>query len=378
MPPHPLSPFLQLYAVLTGIILCALLLNTLINTLWGLRLEKSTTLPIHALPKISLLIPFRNEAAIIAETIANLQNLEYANLEILLLDDQSDDESLALAMSASQPDRQIRILQGETLPAGWLGKNWACWQLASQASGDYLLFSDADVRWQCQAIGQILALSQGTRADLLSIYPTQICKSWAERLTVPLIGQALSAYLPVVIGAHHLPFASMSAAIGQCMFFRRQAYFQVGGHAAVKKQVIEDIALARRIKQAGLRLRLAQAQGWLTCRMYDGWASVHKGFAKNMLAGHGGIFPLLLSTLFHWGVFLVPWVWLMVGGGWQALGLVLAGVLTRAISAYASQQRVWDAWTLPISVLIFSRIALTSFIWHLKGSGEWKGRILSN
>jgi chlorobactene glucosyltransferase len=372
-----MSHAFEIYLFLIASILVVLGSNAIVNILFGLWLGKVRPAPNPAgLPTVSLLIPMRNEAAIIGETLANLRSLSYPQLEILILDDQSSDGSGEIARQGAASDARVRILPGEQLPAGWLGKNWACWQLAEQAHGEFLLFSDADVRWQAGGIEQALALSQATNADLLSVWPTQQTVTWAERLTVPLIAQAVLAYLPIVFGVNLLPFGAFAAANGQCMLFRRAAYQQIGGHSVVRRAIVEDVTLARRIKSAGLRLRLADGHHWVNCRMYTGWESVRNGFAKNILAGHGGILPLLLSTLFHWAVFLLPWLFWLCTGDWRMGLLAGMGVLIRAVTATASKQRVLDAITLPLTVLIFTIIAAQSLWWRVLGKTQWKGRVI--
>ncbi len=348
-----------------------------------------------ATPFVSLLIPARNEAAVIGRTIAALLAQSYSHFELLLLDDGSEDETAVLAQQAAAQDPRFRIIQGQPLPRGWLGKNWACHQLSQAARGDLLIFTDADVQWQPGALAALVgyqysdtsnlaSLSSHQSAhspdsvDLLTIWPTQITRTWAERLIVPGMALAILAYLPI-LPVHFTRWPVFAAANGQCMAFRRTAYDAVGGHAAVRDNIVEDVALARRIKQAGLRLRMADGNRLISCRMYDGWLAVRDGFAKNILAGHGNNVPfLLVSTLFHWLVFLFPWVWLAFTGSLWALALVLLGVGVRLGTAVFSHQRPLDALLMPITVLFFTRIAARSIWWHYRGGPQWKGRIVSS
>jgi chlorobactene glucosyltransferase len=213
---------------------------------------------------------------------------------------------------------------------------------------------------------------------LLTIWPTQITKSWSERLVVPLIAFAILGYLPV-LPVYYTRWPIFAAANGQCLLFTRSAYQQCGGHAAVRGNVVEDVGLAQRVKKVGLRLRMADGNRLVSCQMYPGgWSQVRAGFAKNILAGHGYSVPfLLLSTVFHWLVFILPWVWLFFGGGEFALGLGLAGVLLRALTAAYSHQRILDALLMPLSVVLMTRIALQSITWHYTGSAAWKGRAIN-
>ncbi|HHY58942.1 MAG TPA: glycosyltransferase [Chloroflexi bacterium] len=348
------------------------------------RLRLQPALRPGALPAVSVLIPARNEAAIIGVTLDSLLAQQYPNLEILVLDDRSDDGTDAVVASIARRHPQVRLLCGCELPPGWTGKNWACAQLSAAARGEVLIFTDADVHWQPGALCSLITAMTDLEADLLTVWPTQITQSWGERLTAPLMALAVLAYLPVQL-AHNFYHPLAAAANGQCMAFRRPAYAAIGGHAAVRNAIVEDVQLAQRIKAAGLHLRMADGAGLIECRMYAGSRAAIDGFTKNILAGHGNRISLLaLSTLFHWSLFLLPWVWLTLGRAWPLPGwpwwpllLVTAGVSVRGLTAYATRQRVGDAWLLPVSVLIFTFIAARAVWWRVHYGGVfWKGRVL--
>jgi len=330
-----------------------------------------------------VLIPMRNEAAVIAQTLKTLRTQDYPNFEVLLLDDNSTDGSAMVAQASLEADPRFKIIAGQKLPAGWLGKNWACQQLAERATGDILLFSDADVRWKPQALSALSAEMQATSADLLTVWPAQETISWSERLVVPLMNFSIFAYLPA-LAVHHIPWPVFAAAIGQCLIFRRAAYLKTGGHHAIRASITDDMAFAYRVKGLNLRFRMADGAGMLTCRMYRSWAEVRNGYAKNILAGHGGSLAFLaFSTIFHIWVFVLPWFWLASGllNGRlipAALICILLGLLTRALSAVFSKQRPLDALLLPASVLLMSLIAARAVYWHFTGGPQWKGRRLGS
>ncbi|HAJ35876.1 MAG TPA: family 2 glycosyl transferase [Chloroflexi bacterium] len=335
-------------------------------------------------PAVSVLIPARNEAPIIGATLDALLTQQYPNLEILVLDDRSDDGTADVVATIARRHPQVRLLCGRELPPGWTGKNWACAQLGAAARGDLLVFTDADVRWQPGALYSLVATLTELDADLLTVWPTQITLSWGERLTVPLMALAVMAYLPVQLAQEfHHPLAA--AANGQCMAFRRPAYAAIGGHTAVRSAIVEDVQLAQRIKAAGLHLRMADGAGLIECRMYAGGRAAIDGYTKNILAGHATRFSLLaLSTLFHWSLFLLPWLWLALGWAWPLPGwpgwpllLVAAGVTVRGLTAYTTRQRVGDALLLPVSVLLFTFIAARAVWWRIHYGGVlWKGRVI--
>jgi chlorobactene glucosyltransferase len=329
---------------------------------------------------ISLLIPARNEASVIGATVQRLLNQDYPNIEVIVLDDNSTDKTAEIALSAGQGDTRLHVIPGKPLPPGWLGKNWACQQLAEAAQGDLLIFTDADVIWSPGALSALVAQLEHTQADLLTVWPTQHTHSWPERLIVPLMALAIIAYLPI-LPVHHSPWAAFAAANGQCMSFRRRAYEQVGGHASVRDRIVEDVELARAIKRAGQLLRMFDGNGLIACRMYRDWDSVRDGFAKNILAGHGDS-PVLLviSAIFHNLVFVLPWLWLLLDTEYPVwpLALIAAGLTIRALTAVVTRQRVLDALLLPVSVLLMNVIAVRSLWWHWRyGGPRWKGRSIA-
>jgi chlorobactene glucosyltransferase len=162
--------------------------------------------------------------------------------------------------------------------------------------------------------------------------------------------------------------------MGQCLLFRRSAYERIGGHARAKDNIVEDVALARAVKSAGLRLRVADGGGLIACRMYRNWDEVRNGFAKNILAGHGNSpILLILSTAFHWLTFVTPW--LVVVGDWRiGWPLVALSVGVRALTAAITRQRISDALLMPVSVMLMTLIAAQSLWWRYRGGPQWKGR----
>lgn len=340
-------------------------------------------------PPLSILIPARNEAATIGQTVRALLAQAYPCFELIVLDDHSTDATAQHATLAAGGDPRFRLVMGATLPAGWSGKNWACHQLAQLARHDNLLFTDADVQWQPGALLALVTMQQSTQADLLTVWPTQLTCSWGERLVVPLMAFAVLAYLPVYL-VHHTPYALAAAANGQCLLFQRRAYRTCGGHAAVRNRVLDDVWLAQRVKASGGRLRMADGAGLLVCRMYHSTKETIHGYAKSILAGHGSSpLLLLLSTLFHLTLFIGPWMCLVAGSSslfrlpcpqcWPhwPLALILLGMLVRGVTAYSTRQRTYDSLWMPFSVLCMTYIVGQALWWQVRyGGPQWKGRRL--
>ncbi len=357
-----------LYGV--GAVLLILLLTSLLNAATFPRLKVASP---STSGKVSILIPARNEARVIGRTIQHLMAQNCENYEVILLDDQSSDGTGDLAQAAAPQDSRLKIISGLPLPAGWLGKNWACHQLSQAAQGQFLIFTDADVEWDKNALPALL--SHLAHYDMLTVWPTQKTVTWSERLCVSAIALAIISYLPEIM-VRKSPFAVFAAANGQCLAFRREVYAHIGGHEAVRDHIVEDVTLARRVKQAGKKLIMLDGNHLIRCRMYQNWSEVRYGFAKNILAGHGNsLIFLAVSTLFHWLVFILPWGWVILAGGIFPLVLLTGGILVRAIGLWVTHQRVRDAFLMPLTVILMTMIAVQSVWWQSRHGGpQWKGR----
>ncbi|MBN1992745.1 MAG: glycosyltransferase [Anaerolineae bacterium] len=373
--------FLFVTAVLVTGILIGITAIAIISALTFPRLGQSSGT--NHQPRVSILVPARNEANVINGTVRRLLAQTYPHFDILLLDDNSTDDTAVIARAAAGDDPRLIVLNGDPLPTGWLGKNWACHQLAQAAQGDLLIFTDADVIWSPDALTGLVAKMEQSGANLLTVWPTQITVTWGERLVVPLMALVILGYLPLPL-VNKTRWASFAAANGQLLAFRHEAYNAVGGHQAVRNETVEDIVLARRVKQRGLRLWMADGAGVISCRMYQNWPEVRDGYAKNIIAGYGNsVFRLAAATVFHWLIFLAPWLWLVFGWlgefpGWPLWPLVLIGlgVGVRMLTAAATRQRLGDALLLPVSVLLMTRIAGQAVWWRWHGGPRWKGRTI--
>lgn len=279
--------------------------------------------PAPAAPSVSILVPARDEASnlphtlprLLAQTRINQAGTDQGKLEVLVLDDQSGDDTARIAAELMAGVLGARLLAGQPRPPGWHGKPWACMQLARAASGEVLIFTDADVCWEAGTLASLLFELETSRADLLTVWPRQETRKWGERLLAPLIDDVLLSILPAPIT--RLPFASMSAGNGQLMAFRRAAYLRVGGHGLVRGEVLEDVSFAARLKARGGRVALALGGDLMSVRMYRSYAGAGgavEGFAKSLYAVHGGSRSLMaLSWLWHFAVYTLPWLRLLGG-----------------------------------------------------------------
>lgn len=351
-------------------------LATLAINLWCFpRIEKRKSIQNNTdgtMARVSILIPVRNEAENLRANLPKIlsQNVDGFEVEIIILDDGSTDSSPKVAQQLGKNHPLFKWIEGEPLQAGWVGKNWACHQLYQHARGDLLIFTDADVAWETETLHGLVSELKRTHADLLTVWPRQVTHSWGERLLVPLIDDVLLSLLPYPLVL--MPFALSSAGNGQLMAFRRPAYEAIGGHRGVAHEVLEDVRLARKIKETGHRLRLALGGAALSVRMYPGYRSSVKGFSKNLRSFHGNQDSrVILSGLFHLVAYTLPWI--LRPKHWQ--GIVLMGFLERMlVNVKTGRTDTRDG----LEVLLTPTIpiaALPVYILSLRGSTyTWKGR----
>lgn len=281
----------------TGVLLLKLAV-LLVNFRTFPRLRGAQSGP--AKTRVSVLVPARDEADNLRHTLPAL--LAQGAYEVIVLDDDSRDATARVAQTCG-----ARVLMGQPLPAGWAGKNWACQQLAQAATGDVLIFTDADVQWHGGALASVLTEFERSGADLLSVWPRQQNLTPGERLVTPLLDDLLLCWFPAPLVA--LPHPDASAANGQVMVFRREAYGRLGGHAAVQGEVLEDIALGRAVKASGGRLRVALGGDLISVRMYRSYPESLGGIAKLTLPFHRhSRAALLLTWGLHLLVYSLPWL----------------------------------------------------------------------
>ncbi|HSU14336.1 glycosyltransferase [Longimicrobium sp.] len=352
----------------------ALLAGTLIvalaNLLSAPRLERAGE-P-RATPLVSILVPARDEAANLRAHLPLLLASDYPRLEVIVLDDGSGDDTAAVAQSFARGDARLRVVRGADLPPGWLGKCWACAQLAREARGDVLLFCDADVAAGPRAVARTVAAMERHDATVVTAIPRHRLETWAEAAVVPLVAQLpVAATLPLAL-VPRVPAPSLSMANGQWLAFKRDAYAWAGGHASVRGEVLEDVHLGRAAKRAGLRLVATVAASDLSVRMYSGWREVRAGFGKNLYALFGarplpfvtGVCVVLLAAVYPWMA--------AVRGSTAALGLLGMLLAVRASGAILFRQR-WTTVALhPLGVLLALGIAIDSY--RTRGRITWRGR----
>ncbi|WP_064741684.1 glycosyltransferase [Hamadaea tsunoensis] len=334
----------------------------LINTVTFPTLRPGRTVP--GRPRTAFLVPARDEEHRLPNLLAGL--LSQPADEILVLDDGSTDATADVV--ARHDDPRLRLLTGRPRPETWIGKNWACHQLAQATTADLLVFVDADVVIRPGALDALWQQMVHQRADVFSVFPRQITGTLGERLLVPLIDETLLGFLPHPLLSAPVPAAA--TANGQLLAFRRDAYAKVGGHAAVHDRIVEDIALGRRTRQRGLRLGLALGGDLVQTRMYTSYPETVAGLGKSVRAAHGDSDALLAaSAAFHLVAYTMPWLMWNRGAAWRAAAVL--GLAERVLTSAKTGRRGYvEAAAVPIVPLA----ALPVYAVAARRAARWKGR----
>jgi glycosyltransferase involved in cell wall biosynthesis len=282
--------------------------------------------------KVSILIPARNEIENLPET---LPPVLAQGVEVIVLDDESSDGTTEFLQKLESQHANLKVMRGQPLPKRWSGKNWACHQLSQAATGDILIFTDADVFWERGTLKSLLLFRLSNNAKFVSVWPRQLTCSWLEVVTIPIIDLILLGALPYW-AVRYLPFAQFSAGNGQLMMWTRGAYHAVGGHEAFKQEVLEDVRMGQHAKRIGLRIALALGGEVISTRMYRNDADVIKGFSKNIVAAIGSkpllLLALLLNTLAH----TAPLLFVVTDKRW--LIVLLLSLLQRALTCLKTKR----------------------------------------
>ena len=365
---------LFLWLIISVGLLTIVLIVTLLNAVTAPMLRRADNYPDR--PRVSVLIPARNEEANIAACIEGFLAQEYDNFEILVLDDQSTDRTAAIIEELSRQYLKIQAISGQPLPSGWTGKNWACHQLSQHASGDILIFTDADNRPTPHAIANTIAYIQKMGLGLLSAFPQKVTVTLAEKLVVPVVDMFVYAGLPLWL-TYLNPSPSLAAASGLWIAFTREAYERTGGHKALSNRIVEDVELSRLAKEKGIKILTLAGTHVVCCRMYHSFSEVWDGFSKNLFGlVRYQIIPFFILILLLFTTCVLPYITVWFGQFTElSLVAIIINVTMRMILSIKYKHPIFASVVLhPFGVLLTLLIGINSFYQVRRGRLQWKGR----
>jgi chlorobactene glucosyltransferase len=359
------------------------LLVTITNIPYIKRLRRSA---LTQSPLVSVLIPCRNEERKIVECVASLVNQNYKNIEIVTLDDCSDDETGKKLSELQSKYKKVIAIKGDPLPEGWVGKNWACHQLVSYANGKFLLFCDADVTYDSTLIHDAIANIQGNNSKFMTLFPSRNTSSITDKFIWSFAGWTLNSWLPLIL-AYRTKISFLSAGFGQFLLIDKDTYFFVGGHKAFKGTSLDDFELARAVQKSGVKWFVGVGAGRVITSGYKGFFESIKGHGRSIMP----VFHNRSILMFFFWLLLLNTMWspiatliLSLAGINVPQGNVQIAALSTVIIAISWLMSVVKirisflaALFYPLATASVLMAALSSYARVKRKSVEWKGRSIN-
>lgn len=361
---------------LLGLIVAGFWIFAAINTALNLLLLKSLPLDAPATgPSLSVLIPARNEERAIGATVRSFLQQTYAPLEIIVVDDRSADRTGAILEKLAGEDDRLIVLRGAEPPAGWLGKPWALHQASQRATGELLLFVDADIHYKATAVAAAVAQLRRDQVAMLALLPRFLMKGFWENIVLAQLGMTVFVMLPTWL-SNRTRNRRFGIGGGAGNLVSRSAYDSVGGHESLRAAVIDDVGLAALVRSGGHRTRVIRADHLISVRMYEGGREVVEGFTKNLFSVFRHSYAALAAFVLSGIVFSVlPYLLAPTGDIVHAFSLFLITVVRVMTFASLGYPLVYALAGHPIATLVWSWIAFRS-AWYtgVKKELRWRGR----
>jgi chlorobactene glucosyltransferase len=375
----------MLYQVIIAAGLVVFMMNLIMN-LRSLKIPRKNARVPNPPPLISVMVPARDEEENIANCLQSLVNQDYPNYEILVLDDNSVDNTSEIVREMAASDERIKLFQGKPLPEGWAGKPHACQQLAERANGEWFLFVDADTTHAPHMLRSVLSVAIKLKTSLLSGFPRQLGNSWPQKVAIPVLYFVIMSWVPLWWLHRSRRHPRPSVAIGQFLMFPREAYWRIGGHEAVKSRILEDVWLGVETTRYGGRHIAVDLSSVVSCNMYRNIPAMWEGFIKwiysvasmSRLALFGllaaGYFFLLAPFYWLWNEFIMlsaPTPWRVVIIFQVAVILIMRGLIDTRF-----KEPIISAILHPIGFSFLVASALYAGGKQLVGAGvSWKKRV---
>jgi hypothetical protein len=330
--------------------------------------------PLSAPPAVSAIVPARNEAAALRQSVPSLTDQSYPDLEVIVVNDRSTDGTDRVLASLESRLPRLRVIDVEALPGGWLGKTHALFVGSRVARGEWLLFTDADVVFHPRCLEAAIAHAEANRADHLVLTPRALTVGFWEAILVSCFGLLFGFGLQAWRVSN--PRSSAYIGIGAFNLIRRSAYRTIGTHEALANAVVDDVELGRLVKANGLRQAVARGEDWLSVRWQVGLSGVISGLGKNAFAGVGySVTRAAGLCLFLATVGIAPFLGLLLGQSWILWGSsALLIIAIQGVHAREARLPVWSAFFHPLAIAVLVYVLIRSaFLALARGSIEWRG-----
>src|SRR4030043_847399 len=338
-------------------------------------------------PLVSILVPARNEEKGIGRCLLSLVKQDYDNIEILVLDDNSTDKTASIATDISKAFKNVKLINGKSLPEGWTGKNYACYQLFKKSKGKYLFFTDADTVHKKESVTSAISCLVQETLDILSACPEQVMKSFHERMVINLIN--FQILIPPLLFIRKSKIPVFGSGIGGLMIIKRNIYRKMRGHKSIKNSCIEDTAISKLFIKNGYKFMIFNGRRIYSTRLYNNFNEIYEGFCRTFLGNFNSKFAVSLIILVMFIFFLLPFILLpllpfvefrintLFYSNLLIVSLqILFILLTRTMATIKINGKIIDIFLHPIS--IFYMVFMNSrLLFQNRGKSQirWKGRM---
>ena len=376
--------YLYFFVILSLLLFIITLLNIFLSILFTRKSKRFelTNLKDKA-PLVSVLVPARNEEKNIDRCVNSLLEQSYSNIEVIILDDDSSDNTYFISNEISKSDSRVSVIKGKEIPKGWLGKNWACHQLSQKATGKFFLFIDSDTKLKPNLIFDSIKMHINEDLDLLTLFPNRKTSTFIDKIISVTIGWMIFSWIPIfLVNTSKLPF--LSAAFGQFLLFKKDSYMLIGGHQTIKTEILDDFELGRNISRNKLKLKMINGVKGIDTFSYDTEREALKGFSKTIFPFfYQSLIGFLILVFLFFSMTFIPFLIIFVeffnitlNESKESLIILTWFLLSSSwiLAALRSKQSILLAVLFPFAMLITSIVGFYSVISFFLENIHWKNR----